>query len=625
MQDAVDQDGGKVVGARFGKYRIVRKLGEGAFGAVYEALFPGPMGFEKRVAIKRLRPQLTRDDPRFIQSMSNEARIGGRLHHANIVDVYEFDEVEGQHYLAMEFIDGATLEEILTLCRKRGVPLPRWAGVDVLLQVCKGLASAHDACERETGRPLNVIHRDLKPSNIILDRSGTAKILDFGIARSESNLHRTTMGVTKGTPPYMSPEQVLGKPLTPASDIFSLGAIFFELVTGRALFWAVSLAPLLLQVTRGDLSPQIAEAELAFPGTAALLDRALERSLDARFPDARALAAELRKLQATLPVPEADLAEVVARLLPVVDRTHSRVIVRDADLTRDQEDAPELDPDQLELPESEALEAAAAGSAEWARFTSAFGEISDPAEPFADTEALPHLAIDPGPPGTTRFAPATGPQERRPIGFVLGLGALLLVVGLFALFGPHRQGHDAPEEPAGIAALAAEPDELPGVDLAMPTPAPGTAPQRSRLPRDERVLPRPTEIPVPAASAPPTPAPSPASEPATPNEGPRGSEPAGELTPGPAPSPSPEPAPSPRPGTLSVAYVRPWATIHVDGRLVDEGNNSLRRLPVDGGTHEVRLICPDLGNRTKTFTISVDGNDAIIPCWDFHEMAACSP
>ena len=606
MHEGAGSSTSGATGALFGRYRIVRKLGEGAFGAVYEAVLPGPLGFEKRVAIKRLRPQLTRDDPRFVQAMTNEARIGGRLHHANIVDVYEFDQVDGHYYLAMEFVDGATLEEILALCRKRGVPLPRWVVVEVLLQVCRGLASAHSASERETGQPLHVIHRDLKPSNIILDRDGTAKVLDFGIAKSESNVHRTTMGVTKGTPPYMSPEQILGRPLTPASDIFSLGAIAYELVTGRALFWAQSLAALLRQVTTADLAERIEEAEAAFPGSGPLLARALDRDLEARYPDARTLAADLRDLRSTLPTPEADLAEVVARLLPVVDRTHSRLIVDDADLTRDHEDVPVLDPDHLELPPSDVLAAGGAGSSEWDRFTGAFARPQDdePPDPLADTAAIPHLAIDP-PPGTTRFAPPAARRDKRPIALVVGLGVALLLIGLFVLLGPSlREAPPDADTPLADRSSTEAPSPTSRAEpSAAPTPGPSPVETAAPLPSAA-----PTAAPTAPQRAPPTPQAS-----------------------TPEPRPTPEPTPTPerpvelRPGTLSVAYVRPWAIIHVDGTLVDEGANTLRNLPVAGGQHQVRLTCPDLDNRSKTFTVTVDGNDAVVPCWDFHQMAACAP
>ena len=125
----------------------MRKIGEGAFGAVYEAYLPGAMGFEKRIAIKRLRSHLVKGDQRFVRAMVNEAHIGALLHHSDIVDTIEFDQVDGVYYLAMEFVDGAI--------------------VDLMREVRKGLAYAHGLRDRE-GVPLNLIHRDLKPSNIIV-------------------------------------------------------------------------------------------------------------------------------------------------------------------------------------------------------------------------------------------------------------------------------------------------------------------------------------------------------------------------------------------------------------------------------------------------------------------------
>ena len=297
-------------GAKFGKYRIVRKMGAGAFGVVYEAQIPGPMGFAKQVALKMIRSQMGADE-QFVKSMINEARLGGVLHHPNIVDVLEFDQVGHDYFLAMEYVDGATLEEIMAVCQRREVVLPRFAVIDIALQVCRGLQYAHDLKDRD-GQSLDLIHRDLKPSNIMLDRQGTAKILDFGIAKAASNLpHSTLTGTIKGTPRYMSPDQLLGEgPLTPSSDVFSLGVVLWELITNRPLFTGTSLTELIAALMQKDLTADIAEADRMLPGIAPILSRMLRRDTAHRYPDIRSVAADLRQLALRYPVTR-DMAEVL--------------------------------------------------------------------------------------------------------------------------------------------------------------------------------------------------------------------------------------------------------------------------------------------------------------------------
>ena len=340
-------------GAQFGKYRIVQRIGAGAFGVVYEALLPGPMGFTKRVALKCLRAEVTRRDQRFVKAMINEARIGGLLEHAHIVSTLEFGEFEGRYYLAMEFVDGVTLSEIAQICRDRRVLLPRFAIVDLGIQVCRGLHYAH-LLKAPSGQPLNLVHRDIKPSNVIVDRQGTARILDFGIAKAASNLFdETATGMAKGTPRYMAPEQVKGEtPLLPRADVFSLGVVLYELVTGRLLFTGESIAELIHKIVYSDLQESLATAETCFPGSARILERALERNPESRYPDALALANDLRKLGHSYPA-DVDMVEVMARMMPAVDRTESREIVDSADL--DLDEPTDLLPQQQEPDEPEPI------------------------------------------------------------------------------------------------------------------------------------------------------------------------------------------------------------------------------------------------------------------------------
>ena len=324
-----DGDGTAGEGAQFGKYRVERKLGSGAFGSVYEAVLPGPMGFAKRVALKMIPPTLARD-PRFVQSMINEARIGGLLNNDHIVDVLEFDQVDGRYYLAMEFVDGPTLAQIIESCALRGTLLPRFATIALAVDVARGLHYAH-RLRGPDGESLELIHRDVKPSNIIVNAEGTAKILDFGIAKAASNLFQTTGSeVSKGTPRYMSPEQISCEgTLTHRSDLFSFGVVLFELATGQVLFEAENLPGIWLKITSEDLTGKLIEAEAALPGVRSVLEKALQRDPRRRYPDARTLLGDLRELEQRHPR-EADMEDVMEILLR--DRPPAPAVLGSKDL-----------------------------------------------------------------------------------------------------------------------------------------------------------------------------------------------------------------------------------------------------------------------------------------------------
>ena len=301
-------------GTAFGKYEIVRQIGTGGFGTVYEAQVHGQRGFSKRVALKLLHRYLIESDERFVNSMVNEARIGGMLHHANIVDILEFDHVDGQHYLAMEFVDGPNLSEILQVLRERDVRLPAFAVIGLALQICRGLHHAH--CQKgEGGEPLNLIHRDLKPSNIILSSTGTAKLLDFGIAKARTNLQVTTDSAPiKGTPQYMSPEQLRGdRKLTRQSDIYSLAVVLYEMLTLFPLFPAPAASVLTQMSARERTEEAIGRADQIINGMGPILQRALREQAADRYHSARALADDVRELAHVYPA-QADLTEFAGRI-----------------------------------------------------------------------------------------------------------------------------------------------------------------------------------------------------------------------------------------------------------------------------------------------------------------------
>ncbi|MFM7199170.1 MAG: protein kinase domain-containing protein [Myxococcota bacterium] len=289
----------------FGKYQLLEKIGQGGMAEVFYALSRGQGGFTKEVALKRVLAHLG-EDPDFVKSFFDEARLGGLLNHHHIVQTLEFGQEQGIHYLAMEYVHGVTLRQVINYHNKNGQPIPPAIVVELLLQLFDGLRYAHKA-EDEYGNPLNMVHRDLKPTNILVSNFGAIKIADFGIARAETNLRRTTYdGVLKGTAQYMSPEQALGDlRIDQRSDIFSMGSIAYEMVTLRPLFFDPSNSiKTLRNVQEAQVGPSLAAMvqENAYSQRMApLLEWMLQREVARRPAQIDDVIPELRRLQTQLP------------------------------------------------------------------------------------------------------------------------------------------------------------------------------------------------------------------------------------------------------------------------------------------------------------------------------------
>lgn len=302
-----------LVGKTLGRYRVVGILGEGAMGRVYEAVLDGPSGFSKRVALKTLHPELA-EDPAFVRSLVDEARIGSRLNHVNIVQILDFDTAEDCTFMAMEFVDGINLKALLGWAREQGTPLPITVALELAIQIGRGLHHAHEAKDAD-GKPLKLVYRDLKPSNVMVGFDGTAKLMDFGIAKAATRLSTTTRsGMIKGTPGYMSPEQLTtSKDLTLRSDIFSFGTVVFEIVTGRRLFGAPNLMALVRQVSFDDIRQRLEPAVDVLPDLLPLLERALQREPGDRYPSVGALLPDVVELRRAQPA-GVEIAELMAAM-----------------------------------------------------------------------------------------------------------------------------------------------------------------------------------------------------------------------------------------------------------------------------------------------------------------------
>ncbi|HWN68132.1 MAG TPA: serine/threonine-protein kinase, partial [Haliangium sp.] len=191
----------------FGKYTLIARLATGGMGEIFLARLQGVAGFEKIVVIKRVLPHLAGED-RFIAMLLDEARIAARLSHPNICQVQELGEVEGEYYIAMEYLEGVTMADLLRRLSKQGQVMDPRVVVAMVTQACEGLHAAHELVDRN-GQPTNLVHRDVSPSNVFITTAGMVKLLDFGIAKTPDRLSRTRTGAVKGKWAYMSPEQIL--------------------------------------------------------------------------------------------------------------------------------------------------------------------------------------------------------------------------------------------------------------------------------------------------------------------------------------------------------------------------------------------------------------------------------
>lgn len=270
------QAAGRRLPAAIGGYRIIDRIGKGAMGVVYSA-YDARAG--RQVALKVMMTDLE-GDPETRERFYREAKIAGRLQHRNLISVYDMGEDEGRLFMVMELLHGRTLGEYL-----QPEPPCLETCLDLMAQMCEGLAVAHVH---------GICHRDIKPGNIYVQHDDSLKVLDFGVARlADSNM--TASGFILGTPDFMSPEQARGRDVDHRSDIFSTGAVFYFMLSGRKPFSAGDLPAVLHKVEAEDPLP-LSEAE-APPGLARIVGRALEKSVTRRYQELGELLADLTRFQ----------------------------------------------------------------------------------------------------------------------------------------------------------------------------------------------------------------------------------------------------------------------------------------------------------------------------------------
>lgn len=280
---------------RIGRYRLVRRMAAGGMSDLYLGQVDGSAGYQRTVVVKMLRDDLS-DDEHLLAQMAQEAKVVACLEHENIVRTLEVGEEEGTHFLAMEFIFGRTLQQIVDRCASLGVSIPSRQVTTIMAELLTALSYAHEEATVD-GTPLRIVHRDISPANLIVGFDGITRLLDFGLARSDVQVHRTRAGVVKGRFAYMAPEQFARRKVDRRADLFSAGVILWELLCRRRLFERSNELETIKAVTRDGI-PFAKRVEADAPVHLAMVaQRALARSPGWRFSSAKRMRSALLRFE----------------------------------------------------------------------------------------------------------------------------------------------------------------------------------------------------------------------------------------------------------------------------------------------------------------------------------------
>ncbi|HEX7552815.1 MAG TPA: protein kinase [Geothrix sp.] len=299
----------------YGNYFLLEKIAVGGMAELFKAQQRGVQGFQKIVAIKRILPHFS-DNEDFVTMFIDEAKLAAQLTHPNIVQIFDLGKAGSSYYIAMEYVNGRDLRTLLRKVREYRMPFPEQVAAFVVMRVAAALDYAH----RKRGfddKELKLVHRDISPQNVILSTEGSVKLVDFGIAKAASKASHTVAGALKGKLLYMSPEQATGQPLDNRSDLYSLGLVLFELLTGERCFQADSELGVLEKVRLGRISDLASLNPTVSRDMAAIVNKALQKGVDHRYPSARFMERDLRDYlqRQGNPLTEHDVAEYMNTLL----------------------------------------------------------------------------------------------------------------------------------------------------------------------------------------------------------------------------------------------------------------------------------------------------------------------
>jgi TonB family protein len=419
-------------GARFGQYTLLERIAVGGMAEVWKARMRGVEGFQKTVAIKRILPHMT-DNAEFVGMFIDEAKLAAQLTHPNIVHIYDLGRMGRDYYIAMEYVEGKDLRSLLNAGHRRGAPLPLGLGLLIAARVASALDYAHRKRDFED-RELGLVHRDVSPQNVLLTYEGDVKLCDFGIAKAVSKASQTQMGALKGKLQYMSPEQAWGRPVDPRSDLFSLGAVLFEMVTGERLFPGDSEMSVLEAVRQG----QTRTPRQVNPAVPREVDEIVARAIAIDPKDRFQSAGEMKqRLEAAL-----------AALTPSPGPTDLAAYIRHV-----------LEPEPAGQTEA-AEPPAPAPATPW--------EVEPAAAPVVPFPAGPEAAIEPVAPLVEVAVEEEGGRKSRTLLYAAIAALILVAVLTFVFLNRRKEAAPAPQ--------SAGPSEAPAAPLPAANPVPDQAP-----------------------------------------------------------------------------------------------------------------------------------------------------
>jgi serine/threonine-protein kinase len=293
-----------------GRYALHGEIASGGMATVHFARLLGVVGFAKTVAIKRLHPQLAKD-PEFVSMFLDEARLAARIRHPNVVSTLDVVALHGELFLVMEYVQGESLRGLVRAASRAGESIPVSVVGTILVGSLHGLHAAHEASS-ERGEPLGIVHRDVSPQNILVGVDGVPRVLDFGVAKAAGRAQTTRDGQLKGKLAYMSPEQLMARGVTRATDIFAASVVLWEALTGQRLFGGESEGEVVKKVLDACVEPPSRFVRGLSPEVDAIVLRGLARDPADRFATAREMA---RALERSMPLaPASDVGEFVERM-----------------------------------------------------------------------------------------------------------------------------------------------------------------------------------------------------------------------------------------------------------------------------------------------------------------------